>query len=106
MRIPPINDDRTSSSASTIWKVWGKDLANCFDKRTSPWDGVRNYQARNLMKSMKVGEKAFLYHSNCKIPGIAGNLARNKLIAGIMEICKEAYPDCMYINGASHSRHR
>ena len=37
------------------------------------------------MKEMKVGDKAFMYHSNCKIPGIAG----------IMEICKEAYPDCM-----------
>ena len=35
------------------------------------------------MKSMKLGDKAFLYHSNCKVPGIAG----------IMEICKEAYPD-------------
>jgi len=39
------------------------------------------------MKDMKVGDKAFLYHSNCKVPGIAG----------IMEICKEAYPDCILL---------
>jgi len=37
------------------------------------------------MKDMKLGDKAFLYHSNCKVPGIAG----------VMEICKVAYPDCI-----------
>ena len=48
------------------------------------WDGVRNYQARNFLRDqMKVGEKAFFYHSNCKVPGIAG----------IVEIVKEGYPD-------------
>ncbi|MEM8807496.1 MAG: EVE domain-containing protein [Cyanobacteria bacterium P01_G01_bin.38] len=36
------------------------------------WDGVRNYQARNFLKSMKVGDIAFFYHSNTKPPGIAG----------------------------------
>tara|TARA_Y100001970_G_scaffold294309_1_gene450271 strand:+ start:435 stop:950 length:516 start_codon:yes stop_codon:yes gene_type:complete len=36
------------------------------------WDGVRNYQARNLMRNMSIGDKAFFYHSNCKIPGIVG----------------------------------
>ena len=55
---------------------------NIADIRTSPWDGVvyslcsnnvkRNYQARNFMKAMKAGDKAFFYHSNCKVPGIAG----------------------------------
>ncbi|NRA43893.1 MAG: EVE domain-containing protein [Oligoflexales bacterium] len=48
-----------------------------------PWDGVRNYQARNFMKSMKKGDLAFFYHSNCKPPGIAG----------LMTIAKTAYPD-------------
>jgi|SRR5271155_5429589 len=43
------------------------------------------------MKAMKVGDKAFLYHSNCKVPGIAG----------IMEICKEAYPDCIILIASS-----
>ncbi|OUC12004.1 MAG: EVE domain-containing protein [Alkalinema sp. CACIAM 70d] len=36
------------------------------------WDGVRNYQARNFLKSMQVGDLAFFYHSNTKPPGIAG----------------------------------
>ena len=36
------------------------------------WDGIRNYQARNFMRSMLVGDKAFFYHSNCKPPGIVG----------------------------------
>jgi predicted RNA-binding protein with PUA-like domain len=37
------------------------------------WDGVRNYQARNFMRDqMSVGERAFIYHSSCAVPGIAG----------------------------------
>jgi predicted RNA-binding protein with PUA-like domain len=53
-------------------------------KKTEPWDGVRNYQARNMMRDdMKVGDKAFFYHSNCAEPGIVG----------IVEIVKAGYPD-------------
>lgn len=40
--------------------------------RTDIWDGVRNYQARNFLTSMAVGDKAFFYHSNTKPPGIVG----------------------------------
>ena len=40
--------------------------------RDEIWDGVRNYQARNFLKSMTVGDLAFFYHSNTKPPGIAG----------------------------------
>ena len=40
--------------------------------RNEIWDGVRNYQARNFLKSMTVGDIAFFYHSNTKPPGIAG----------------------------------
>jgi len=48
------------------------------------WDGVRNYQARNIMRDkMKNGDLVFFYHSNCKPPHIAG----------IAKVCKEAYPD-------------
>ncbi len=36
------------------------------------WDGIRNYQARNFMRSMQKGDRAFFYHSNCKPPGIVG----------------------------------
>ncbi|KAK8195352.1 EVE domain-containing protein, partial [Phyllosticta capitalensis] len=47
------------------------------------WDGVRNHVAKKNMMSMKKGDLAFFYHSNCKTPGIAG----------IMEIVEEAAPD-------------
>jgi len=39
---------------------------------TTLWDGIRNYQARNFMRSMVVGDHAFFYHSNAKPPGIIG----------------------------------
>jgi len=59
------------------------DLANRPDQ-TEPWDGVRNYQARNFMRDdMKVGDLIFFYHSNCKVPGIVG----------IAEVASEPYPD-------------
>ncbi|MEM9449822.1 MAG: EVE domain-containing protein [Cyanobacteria bacterium P01_E01_bin.6] len=43
------------------------------------WDGIRNYQARNLMRDMKIGDLAFFYHSNTKPPGIAGLMKVSKL---------------------------
>lgn len=53
-------------------------------KRTEPWDGVRNYQARNFMRDdMRVGDRAFFYHSNCETPGIVGT----------MTISHAGYPD-------------
>ncbi len=58
------------------------DLKNAKARRDH-WDGVRNYQARNFMRSMKKGDQGFFYHSNCPEPGIVG----------IVEICREAYPD-------------
>ena len=52
--------------------------------QTTAWFGVRNYQARNYMRDeMRVGDRAFFYHSSCAEPGIAG----------IVEISKLAYPD-------------
>ena len=48
------------------------------------WDGVRNYQARNIMRDdMKVGDLVLFYHSNCKPPHVAG----------VARVCREAYPD-------------
>jgi predicted RNA-binding protein with PUA-like domain len=41
-------------------------------EQTTLWDGVRNYQARNFLKSMQVGDQAFFYHSNTNPPGIVG----------------------------------
>ena len=46
-----------------------KDLKS---EKTTLWDGIRNYQARNFMRSMNTGDKAFFYHSNCNPPGIVG----------------------------------
>lgn len=52
--------------------------------RIEPWDGVRNYQARNMMRDdMRVDDPVFFYHSNCEEPGIVG----------IARIAREAYPD-------------
>lgn len=52
--------------------------------KTTFWDGVRNYQARNFMRDrMKLGDRAFFYHSNCDEPAIAG----------IVKIAKAGYPD-------------
>ena len=45
------------------------DLKSSKDQITH-WDGVRNYESRNHMKSMRFGQFAFFYHSNCKVPGI------------------------------------
>lgn len=39
---------------------------------TEPWDGVRNYQARNFIRGMRRGDEVFIYHSVCKEPGVAG----------------------------------
>ena len=53
-------------------------------KKTAMWDGVRNYQARNMLRDdFKKGDQAFLYHSSCEVPGIAG----------IVEVVRTAYPD-------------
>jgi predicted RNA-binding protein with PUA-like domain len=47
-------------------------IANLERDRSTIWDGVRNYQARNFLKSMAVGDRAFFYHSNTNPPGIVG----------------------------------
>ena len=59
------------------------DLA-ALPRRTTSWDGVRNYQARNLLRdSVKKGDSAFFYHSSCEQPGIAG----------IVTVVKGGHPD-------------
>ena len=60
------------------------DTLKAAPKQTTAWDGVRNFQARNMLRdSMKKGDLAFFYHSSCDVPGIAG----------IVSIVKEGYPD-------------
>ncbi|KAJ2910843.1 hypothetical protein GGI21_000454 [Coemansia aciculifera] len=70
--------------------VKGKDVKFSIDdlrdmsESLSPWDGVRNFEARNIMRDqMKVGDKVLFYHSNCKTPGVAGTAT----------IVREGYPD-------------
>jgi len=52
-------------------------------KQTTCWEGVRNYQARNFLKSMQVGDQGLFYHSNAAPPAIVG----------LVEVVKAAYPD-------------
>tara|TARA_R110000868_G_scaffold237129_2_gene491165 strand:- start:4126 stop:4560 length:435 start_codon:yes stop_codon:yes gene_type:complete len=56
------------------------------------WDGVRNYQARNFLRSMQPGDLLFFYHSSCPEPGIAG----------IARIVSAAYPDPTALEPDSH----
>lgn len=60
------------------------DDLQAMPEQTEHWDGVRNYQARNMMRdTMKVGDMVFFYHSNCAEPGIVG----------IIQVVREGYPD-------------
>jgi predicted RNA-binding protein with PUA-like domain len=70
--------------------VGGVDVKFSFDDlmaepdRTSMWDGVRNYKARNFMRDdMRIGDRVLFYHSNTKIPGVVG----------IARVARESYPD-------------
>lgn len=56
------------------------DLAR---QRIAPWTGVRNFQARNYLRRMSVGDEAFFYHSSCPEPGVVGT----------MKVVRQAYPD-------------
>ena len=52
-------------------------------RKTEPWSGVRNYQARNYMREMQAGDGVLFYHSSCEVPGVAG----------IASVVASAYPD-------------
>ena len=58
---------------------------------TTLWDGIRNYQARNFMRSMAIGDRAFFYHSNAKPPGIVG----------LMEVIETGLTDPSQFDSAS-----
>jgi len=60
-----------------------EDLAAA-PRRTTGWDGVRNYQARNMLRDeMRRGDKALLYYSSCEVPGVVA----------VMKIVRQGYPD-------------
>ena len=64
--------------------AFGIEDLQALPEQTEHWDGVRNYQARNMMRDdMKEGDLVFFYHSNCPEPAIVG----------IMQVVREGYPD-------------
>src|SRR5213596_1089181 len=71
------------------WLMKSEPTAFSFDalvrspSSTNHWDGVRNYQARNYMREMRVGDRVLFYHSNCDLPGVVG----------LAEVVRKAYPD-------------
>ncbi len=72
--------------------VFGIDHLAARPGKREPWDGVRNYQARNFMRDeMKKGDQILFYHSSCPQPGVAG----------IAKVVKESYPDASAQNSES-----
>ena len=87
-KLKSLNGSGDKANGDTTWTHWlmksepESRLENGIDvkfgiedlkkepNQTACWDGVRNYQARNFMKQMKKGQRAFFYHSNCKPPGM------------------------------------
>ncbi len=61
-------------------------------KRTTCWDGVRNYQARNFMRAMTVDDQVFFYHSSVEPPAVVG----------IAEVVRTAYPDKTQFDKTGH----
>ncbi|MEJ1965835.1 MAG: EVE domain-containing protein [Gammaproteobacteria bacterium] len=69
-----------------------EDLARA-PRSTTSWDGVRNFQARNMIRDlMKKGDQVFLYYSSTDVPGIVG----------VMEVTKEGYPDATAFDRKDH----
>ncbi|WIY26789.1 EVE domain-containing protein [Parasedimentitalea psychrophila] len=62
--------------------TWGWDDQIAKGDKGEEWDGVRNYQARNFMRQMKIGDRGFFYHSQ-----------KEKSVVGIVEVCAESHPD-------------
>ena len=74
---------------------FGIDALKRAPRQTTAWDGVRNFQARNMLRdAMKKGDQAFFYHSGCDAPGIAG----------IVAIVKDGYPDATAFD-SDHPHH-
>ena len=77
------------AQATQYWLVKSEPEAFSIDdlarasKQTTGWDGVRNYQARNFMRNMNVGDEVLFYHSNADPPAVAG----------IAQVVRTAYPD-------------
>jgi len=84
----PSKDSKTVKKLMAYWLMKSEPEDYSIDdlKRDGrePWDGIRNYQARNMMRDdMRIGDSVFFYHSNCKEPGIVG----------ISSVASKPYPD-------------
>jgi len=91
-------DAATGVGAPRHWLVKSEPDVFSFDdlwrapRRTTPWDGVRNAEARNSMRDlMRVGDPVFFYHSSCDEPGIVG----------LCEVASAPYPDATQFDEAS-----
>lgn len=74
-------------------EAFGIDHLEAMPNQTEHWDGVRNYQARNLLRDrIKCGDQVFFYHSNTAIPGIVG----------IAAVVQEGYPDFTAFDPEDH----
>ena len=62
--------------------VFSFEMLKAKGEKGEEWDGVRNYQARNNMRAMKIGDLGFFYHSNIGLE-----------VVGVVEVCAEAHPD-------------
>jgi predicted RNA-binding protein with PUA-like domain len=72
--------------------VFGIDDLAKRSQQTEHWDGVRNYQVRNMLRDQfKIGDQALFYHSSCEVPGIVG----------LMKVVKAGYPDDSALNPKS-----
>jgi predicted RNA-binding protein with PUA-like domain len=73
--------------------TFGVDTLAMAPKKTTCWDGIRNYQARNMLRDqMRINDRALLYHSSCEVPGAVA----------ILKIVRAGYPD----NTAFDARHK
>ncbi|MBV8743015.1 MAG: EVE domain-containing protein [Sinobacteraceae bacterium] len=73
--------------------TFGIDELAAAPRRTTSWDGVRNFQARNMLRDeMSRGDEAFLYHSSCDEPGIVA----------VMQIVRAGYPDATAFDRKDH----
>ena len=73
--------------------TFGVDDLAAAPRRTTSWDGVRNFQARNMLRDeMSRGDEAFLYHSSCDEPGIVA----------VMQIVRAGYPDATAFDRKDH----
>ncbi len=80
--------ERKTEDAMKYWLIKSEPDAWSWDEQVAKgdegeeWSGIRNYQARNYMREMKIGDRLFFYHSN-----------KGLEVVGIAEVCKESTPD-------------